>query len=113
MKISRNLYIGNSMRAENIKRLLAEINCGKTVRNAVVITVSSNPDNQLDFIHTYFLRQESFRRMLPLVVGVASDRYEANVLLEVILKDTMDNTGGTDMRTYLLGRDLEGAEEIL
>ncbi len=105
MKILKNLYIGNTLRALDTESFLACADRGETVRNACVITISTNPANQLDIIHTLFLRQRSLRMRLPLVAGIASDRAEAVCVLEKILQDTMEATGGMDMRSYLLSKE--------
>ena len=105
MKILKDLYIGNTLRALDPQDFFVRIGQGETVRNAYVITLSSNPANQLDFVHTLYLRQQSLFCRLPLVVGVASDKEEAVVVLERILGETMEKNGSMDMRSYLAGKE--------
>ena len=101
MRYIRDLYIANTLRGFDAADLLARIDRGDACENAYLITLSTNPDNQLDIIHTLFLRQKALRKYTETVVGIAPDRYEANVLVEEILHDTMEKTGGMDMRGYL------------
>ncbi|MBQ6470220.1 MAG: hypothetical protein IJJ50_09250 [Lachnospiraceae bacterium] len=98
---SSELYIGEEIsgKAAEIRRNLDE---GKPAENAWLITLSTNRQNQLDIVHTVFLRQSWIRKSLPLIVGVAASKKEAMRMIEMILMDSLKTHCGTDMRAYLV-----------
>ena len=98
---SSELYIGEGIRdrAEALRRDLDE---GKPAENAWLITLSTNRQNQLDLVHTLFLRQAWIRKSLPLVVGIAASKREAMNLVTSMLMDSLGTHCGTDMRAYLV-----------
>ena len=98
---SSELYIGEEVggRMQTIRRDLDE---GKAAENAWLITLSTNRQNQLDIVHTVFLRQPWIRKSLPMIVGVAGSKKEAMRMVGMILADSLGTHCGTDMRAYLV-----------
>ena len=97
---SDELYIAESVqgRTEEIRQHLRS---GNHSDNAYLITLSTNPKNQLDIIHTLYLRESWIARSLPLIVGIAGNRKEALGIVQQILEDTVRDRRDADMRTYL------------
>ena len=100
-----HLYLDEEMKARGIDALRQCLDSGQPAENAYIITLASNPKDQLDIVHTLFLRQNTLCRLLPPVVGVAATRKGAESLIISILEDTMRNTQTTDMRAYLIGKE--------
>ncbi len=101
---SKSLRISKHLPDAQIRRIRRALDKGKTAENAYLITLSSNEKNQLDIVNTLYLRQASLTGRLPLVVGVARDKKDAFEMVRDILCETLDKTGGADMRSYLLAQ---------
>ncbi|MBE5997511.1 MAG: hypothetical protein E7240_09240 [Lachnospiraceae bacterium] len=98
---SSELYIGEGIGGK-MKELRRDLDEGKTAENAWLITLSTNRSNQLDIVHTLFLRQPWIRKSLPMIVGVAGSKKEAMNMVMNILTDSLKTHCGTDMRAYLV-----------
>ena len=75
-----------------------------------LITFASNGIDQLDILHSLFLRQQTVRDRLPLIVGAAFGREEAFRTVEQIAADAYRTTGACDLKAFLLKRDTTGWE---
>ena len=105
MKIINDPYIGKKLKNSfDAEKLLSDIERDVTDENFYVIALSSNEKNQLDIIHTLYLKSKWQRRMLPLVAGIALDKHEAYLIVNKIMLDTMETRGDYNMRAYLSGR---------
>ncbi len=105
MKIIDDPYIGKKLKnTYDAEKLLSDLRRDVTDENYYVIALSSNEKNQLDIIHTLFLKSKWQRRMLPLVVGIASDKHEAYLIVNAIMNETMESRGDCNMRAYLSGK---------
>lgn len=94
------LYIGERV-LPYAKKIRKRLDAGQTDLGHYVITLASNPADLLDMMSTSFLTQESLRSRLPMIVGIAADRAEAEELVMNIVNDCVRETGGTDIRKYL------------
>ena len=98
---SDELYIGEGI-ADRVSSVRAKLDAGDYSENAWLITLSTNRKNQLDIIHTVFLREHWIRKSLPLIVGIASGKTEAMRLTGQILLESLATHCGPDMRMYLV-----------
>ena len=98
---SSELYIGEEV-AGKMASLRQDLDEGNIAENAWLITLSTNRQNQLDIVHTLFLRQPWIRKSLPMIVGVAGSKKEAMRLVMTILTDSLQSHCGSDMRAYLV-----------
>ena len=94
------LYWGPNALEEE-ERILRALRDGKPLFGLYLITLSTNPVEQLDILPSYFLVQPAVRRTLPPVVGVAKGREEAFSLIETIAAEAFRETGTVSLRTYL------------
>ena len=102
MKIIDDPYIGKKLRNSfDIDQLLEDLRRDVTDKNYYVIALSSNEKNQLDIIHTLFLKSRWQRRLLPFAAGVAFDKHEAYLIVNKIMQDSMKAGYGCNMRSYL------------
>ena len=100
-----HLYLDEEMKVRGTGKLRQCLDEGRPAENAYLITLAANPKDQLDIVHTLFLRQKTLCSLLPPVVGVAATRKGAEALVISILEDTLRDTQSTDMRSYLIGKE--------
>ena len=89
------------------QRRRAEIVKWKVIHNArqfdiYVIALSSNPDNLLDIIPAWELRQKHYPKSDMLVVGIDKGYDNAIELAGKIVKDVYHKTGDFNIRDYFL-----------
>ena len=65
-----------------------------------VITLSNNPNDELDIIPSYVLMQKIYKDMELIVVGIASDRDNALELLNRMTYDCLNETGNVSFKQY-------------
>lgn len=95
----QNLYSGKT--AEKKKdRLIREIDGEKYRGNIYLITLASNPENQLEIFSVHQLRFSYIRRNCPLILGIASGYEEALDVLKRIVKEVYEVTGDVKIREY-------------
>ena len=96
-----NLYT-DRITSKKKERLVAEIDGQKFRGNTYLITLAANPENQLE---TFSVQQLSFPylyRNCPLIVGLASCRESALLLIEQIVQDVYQSTNDVKIREYFL-----------
>lgn len=99
MEWYRNLYT-DRMTGRRKEKLIREIDAGQYHGNTYLLTLAANPENQLEILSVHQLRFPYIRRTCPMVVGMASCREEAYVLLEQIVKEVYTHTGDVKIREY-------------
>ena len=94
------LYIEDQLKKRE-KRLKKRLNDGKADVGHYLITLSQNPNDNLDIISTSYLKQRSLYNMLPTVVGIAASKTGAIKLVRLIAEDCLAKTKGLDIRAFL------------
>lgn len=94
------LYIGEGAKpkAKKIIRKL-KMNAGQT--DIYLITLAANGTDMLDIINSAYLKQPAVRRNLPMIVGIARGYEEAVSLVQQMLTETYEETGGYRIPEYL------------
>ena len=110
MRWSDELYIGDGI-AERASVLIDKMNSGDFTENAWLLTLPANKSNQLDIIHTVFLKETWIRKSLPLIIGIANSKTEAMRLTARILSDSLRTHCGADMRMYLAEKHFTVSED--
>ena len=100
MKWYKDLFIGESVTGK-IKKIKWKIEHNAGMLHTYVITFPSNDNNLLDVIPTRELLQKGYPKKNMHIIGVAGDYDEAIELVTAIIGETYDNTGTTDVRSYL------------
>lgn len=97
----KNLYLGELIRrrAEDTRR---EIDAGKYPANVYLVVLPENVHSELEIISAQRLRIPYVRTHIPMAVGLAFGQEEAVIVARNIVQDTVDHTGGADVRSYLL-----------
>lgn len=103
LKWYKYLYVSENAK-KRINYYIRRISNGKPVNDIYLVTIASNEANQLDIIKSHYLLQPVVMRMCPMIVGIAKGNEEARALLVQMVEDTLKETGGADVRNYLLQR---------
>ncbi len=99
---SPKLYLGDSMNEKDLDKLKKNIVKKPLLTKVYLITISSNPVDQLDIIETKWLVQRYYYKNPLFVVGIASDYQESLVLLERIVLECLGSRGDCSLKEYLL-----------
>jgi hypothetical protein len=105
MRWYRNLYLGPNA-ACNIQKIRENAATGKWMASVYYITLASTEGNLLDIFHNTMLKQALFARTQRTdIVGVAEGRAEAVELVQKIIGDVYEQTGGFDMASFFHEED--------
>ena len=75
-----------------------------------LIALTENENNHLEFFNTMLLLQKRLAKKNMFVVGVASGYDGAMEVVEKITQEVYDETGGADIRRYILQRQRDFEE---
>lgn len=99
MRFHRELYVDNSIRnAERVKWKLKH-HAGQLC--VFVIALSKGRD-QLEIYHCAFLQQKYYKKYPPCIVGIAGGYDKAVELLQQMIADVYEKTGGYELKEYFL-----------
>ncbi|HJA94391.1 MAG TPA: hypothetical protein H9717_14980 [Candidatus Eisenbergiella merdipullorum] len=99
MKFCRDLYVGETIRnPEKVKWKLRH-NAGQFSVYVIALAASSD---QLEIIHSGYLKQRCFDTEHMLVVGLASSRQEAVEIVIGLAQKVVRETGDADIKGYIL-----------
>ena len=100
MQFMGSLYVGESIAASEYK-IVEKVHKGKVVPNLFLIVLSANPDNMLDIIPEMEVTQKYYPKDRLQVVGIASGKKEAIKLVQIIIEESIRETGTADVREFL------------
>ena len=105
----RNLYVSECWREkkEKIKKRLRQNRLQPWV---YVIALAQGQQNQLEFFSSLLLKQKILREGRLFVVGLADGYDGALCLVEQITEQVYRETGGAEIRRYILERQEESEE---
>ena len=104
MRYYKYLFIQEGLEKKK-EKIIRKLEKKKLLPNLHVITLASNPENHLDIISGKFLFQKSFPQKDMFVIGIVKTYDDALVFVEEIFQEVYDETGGTDIRSYILGKE--------
>ncbi len=90
--------------SENQKELLKKLKHKKWALGVYVITLPENDKNLLDIFETIQFGQPAYRKKKLTVVGVAVGRDEALALVQRIVQDVYEQTGGFGVKEFFCKR---------
>lgn len=96
----KKLYIGDTAK-KRTRKIIRKIRQGVPQRNVYLITLASNPENQLDIFHSDMLLDDALKFLNPTVVGIALGYQEAVELVGKIAGETYRTQGNANIREYL------------
>lgn len=98
-----NLYM-SSHTAKHSQRIIRRMNQRKVTPNIYVLTFPSNDHNVMDIVSSNVLLQDVARKRCPKIIGLAKGKEDAYGLMQEILMETYEHTGGFHVREYLEDR---------
>ncbi len=104
MQFYKHLYLQQNIRRQK-RRIIRRLNAGKFEPPIHLIVLSKEEGGSLEIINTVFLMQKNYPKDDLFVVGIAVEQEDALVLVEQIVKEVYNETGGTDVRSYILDRE--------
>lgn len=97
MKFYKYLYIGDTVTEPAKVKWKLKHHAGV---QAYVITIASGVD-QLEIIHSAYLKQRYYRYHPPIIVGIASGYDEAVQIIVKITKECVEAMGNCNLKEYL------------
>lgn len=101
MKFYRNIYLGDSI-GKRRNRIIRRLKYRKIQTNIYVITFPIYGQELLEIYHANVLLQDFYRRNPLFVVGIAGSEEEAYELVEKIIQDVYQNTGGFAVHEFIM-----------
>lgn len=99
MLFHKKLYVDDEISMHK-RKTIKNLKHNKFMLGVYVITLSMNPQDQLDIIPSYVLMQKAYKNMELVVVGIASDRENAMELLNRMVMDCLREMGDVSLRGY-------------
>lgn len=106
MKYYDKLYMSKKLVPKR-DDILKKLELGKWQLNIYLIVLARKSANQLEFYSSTMLLQEAYDKSNLLVVGIADGYDEAVKLVRQITDEVYQETGGTEIRDYLLNKQHE------
>ena len=103
MKWYEDFFVGESVTGK-IKKIKWKIEHNAGMLHTYIITFPSNEENLLDIIPTRELLQKGYPKKNLHIIAVAGNYDEALLLACDIVRETYENTGKTDVKSYLKSR---------
>ena len=100
MILYKNLYVGNCLQ-KNKDRVIRKMKKGKVVLRLFCVTLPLGSDGRLEIYPYYELQQTWMKSQNPIVIGIAKDRQDAFLLVQGIIGEVYQKTGGFDVDGYL------------
>lgn len=106
MEWYKKLYTGESIqdKSEKIKWKI-DHNAGQI--QIYIISLAANPENLLDIIPAWEVMQKFYPKKNLFIVGLAKGWEEAVEVVQRIVLEVYENTGGFGVREYLTGNVTE------
>ena len=109
MKYYHALYMSEELISKKAE-ILDKFENDKWQIEKYLIVLAKNEKNHLEFFISVLLIQKSIVKDDLFVVGIANGELGAMDLIEKITQEVYDETGGTDIRNYILQKQKEFEE---
>lgn len=106
MKCYYALYMDEQVKSKQ-EEILSKIQDGKWQLEKYLITLATNERNHLEIYDSVLLIQKTIPKEDLFLVGIAGGYIEAMELVEKITQEVYDETGGTDIRSFILCKQQE------
>lgn len=104
MTIYKHIYLSESVE-KNAKKIIQKLKRNAGMVSTYVVMLASNGQDLFDICHSAVLMQSFYKENPPFIIGLASGKEEAMLLVEDIVKDIFNQTGSYDnMRQFLLSQ---------
>ena len=102
LTFSEELYIGESIDIGKLDKIKKSLWNTPVLTKIFLITISTNPAEQLDIIESKYLTYAYYNTHPLHVVGLAKSNNEAVGLVQKIVQDCLDTQGDVDLKAFLL-----------
>lgn len=102
LTFSEKLYIGESMDVRKLDKMKKNLCNTPVLTKIFLITISTNPAEQLDIIASKYLTYTYYNTHPLHVVGLAKSNGEAVGLVQKMVQDCLDTQGDVDLKAFLL-----------
>lgn len=96
---STKIYIGEKMKKKK-DRVISSINSSEVTFGIYCIAFASHPNNLFDIMEANELLFPHYKRSDIRIIGLAKGKEEAVSLVQDMLMEVYNNTGGFDVRNY-------------
>ena len=96
-----DLYVGYNL-LDKKRQVMWKIKRGKQQFNKYVITLPFNDYDVLDIYPSNVLTQKWYKDSDIVIVGIAEGREEAMDMVQLIIMDCLNSTGGCKVKDYIL-----------
>ena len=100
----KKLYTGKKAAGQRYE-LVNRLTRGEAPGNVYILTTPSAGGNLLDLYPARILTESYYQQKTLPAIGIAVGREEALELIRTILQECLEETGGTDILSYLRHRD--------
>ena len=97
----KNLYTSESISDADARRIRHRMKLRGFVPGIYLVTLPSNAQNLLDIIPSWNLRQKGYPKRELRIIGLAWGYDEAIELVQRMVQEVYDATGGVDIASYL------------
>ena len=99
MLFHNKLYVDEDISKQK-KKIMRKLKHNKETIGVYVITLSLNPEDELDIYPSYVLRKREYIDKDIIVVGIASDKEKAMELLVNMTDDCFEEMGRISFRQF-------------
>ena len=104
MKYYHDLYLSKSLVSKK-DEIIKKLNQNQWQLSRYVLVLSKNEKNHLEFFDSVLLTQNLMPKEELFVIGIADSYVGAVDLVQKITEEVYEQTGGTDIRNYLLSKE--------
>lgn len=112
MEYYYNMYISDDLKDKK-NEILQKIKNNQAQLNKYIIVLSKNEKNHLEFYDSALLLQNIFEKDSLFLVGIADGYSGCTKLIEKITQEVLEQSGGTDIRGYLMKKQKDFEERVI
>lgn len=98
---STNLYLGDSINPDKVEKIKRKLVNRPLFAGVIVIALSQNSSDQLEFYEAKQLQQRYYRHNPPCIIGIAKDKAEAISIIQQIVEECLNARGDCALKEYL------------
>ena len=107
MIIYKYLYLSETTK-KNAKKIIRKLKQNAGMVSTYVIMLASNDKDLFDICHSAVLMQPFYKNNPPFIVGLATGKEEAMLMVEDIVQDIFNQSGSYEnMRQFILSKQSE------
>lgn len=104
MKYYHKLYWSESLLSKK-EEIIRKLETDQFQFEKYIVALTKNEKNHLEFYNAVLLLQKLISKEDVFVVGIADGMLGAMEMIEKITQEVLDETGGVDIRGYLLEKE--------